>query len=495
MIDSKLMLLSIKNLVFIWWRYILLALILVAIGGYFYFGNNNSSDGILTISSGDFMQKINISGSVVAAQNVDLGFAESGRIAGVYAKVGQKVYTGTVLANTENGDLVATLTKAKADLDALLSGTRPEEIAVASVSVANAEAVLIDAIKSAYTASDDAVRNKADSFFTNPRSDPKLSFIVSNASLKSAIESDRAVVESSLLEWSLLNKNLTTANAANSAKQAQSYLMQVTTLLADANTALNQGVPDSTTTATTLSSYATTLATARISVNSAVASLTNAMSALDSALKNLALKQAGSTSDVIVAQRAVVANAQSALAKTYVVAPFGGVVTKMDAKVGAAASPTESLISIQSDGIFQIETFVPEVAIVDVAIGNDATITLDAYDSATEFQAKVVAVDPAETMKDGVPAYKTTLSFLKADPRIRSGMTANVVITTGILNNTIVIPIGAIIDKSGIKYVSVFSGEKTISREVVTGVSPALGQIEILSGLSDGDIILLTPAI
>lgn len=489
------MLLSIKNLVFTWWRYILLALIFVAVGSYFYFGNGNGSGGMLTISRGDFMQRINISGSVVSAKNVNLGFAESGRIAGVYAKVGQKVYAGAVLAETENGDLVATLAKAKADLDALLSGTRPEEIAVASVSVANAEVALVDTIKSAYTASDDAVHNKMDSFFTNPRTDPKLSFIVSSVSLKSAIESDRFVVESTLLKFVLLTKNLTSANASDSARQTQSYLAQITTLLADANSALNQGVPDSTTTTTTLSSYATTLATARTSVNSAVASLTNAMSALDSALKNLELKNAGSTDDAVVAQRAVVANAQSALAKTYVVAPFSGVITKMDAKVGAAASPTESLISMQSDGIFQIETFVPEVAIANVAIGNDATITLDAYDSSIEFGAKVVAVDPAETMKDGVPAYKTTLSFLNADPRIRSGMTANVVITTGVLNNSIVIPIGAVIDKSGIKYVSVFSGEKTINREVVTGISPALGQIGILSGLSDGDIILLTPAI
>lgn len=495
MVDSKLMLLSIKNLVFAWWRYLLVALIFVAVGGYFYLGNGNGSDGKMTISRGDFMRQINISGSVVAAKNVDLGFAESGRIAGVYAKVGQKVYTGTVLAETENGDLVASLSKAKADLDALLSGTRPEEIAVASVSVANAEVALIDSIRSAYTTSDDAVHNKADLFFINPRTDPKLSFIVSNVSLKYAIESDRVRVESSLLKWAFLAANLTSANVSVYAKQAQSYLAQITNFLANSNLALNQGVPDSTTTASTISSYATTLATARTSVNSAVASLTNAMSALDSALKNLELKNAGSTGDAITAQRAIVANAQSALAKTYVVAPFSGVITKMDAKVGASASPTESLISMQSDGIFQIETFVPEVAIADVAVGNDATITLDSYDSSIEFGAKVVAVDPAETMKDGVPAYKTTLSFLKADSRIRSGMTANVVITTGVLNNAIVIPAGAIVDKSGIKYVSVFSGEKTITREVITGTAPALGQIEILSGLSDEDIILLTPVI
>ena len=488
------MVLSIKNLVFTWWRYALAGLILVATAGYFYFGNNGVSEATLTVTSGDFIRKVSVSGTAIAARDVDLGFAANGRIAGAYAKVGQKVSAGIVLSETENGDLVASLAQAKADLAALLSGTRPEEIAVATISVANAKSALVDAIRGAYTASDDAVHNKTDSFFTNPRTDPKLSFIVSNVSLKSAVESERATVESALSEWAFLTKNLTSANAGDSAKQAQLYLTQVTALLADSNSALNQGIPDQTISASTLSSYITTLATARTSVNSATSALTTAITVLDSALKNLALKQAGSTEDSIVAQRAVVANAQSALAKTYVVAPFLGIVTRMDAKVGEIVSPTASLISMQSDGIFQIETFVPEVTIAGVAVGNSATTTLDAYGPSVEFPARVIAVDPAETMKDGVPAYKTILAFLSADSRIRSGMTVNVIINIGTLIDSIVIPSGAIRREDGSSYVSIYSDGKTTSRAVVVGTSPALGQTEILSGLSDGDVILLTPS-
>ncbi len=484
-----------KNLAFWSWKYAVIGLVLLVLGGYFYFGRGNSSEATFVVTSGDFIQKVSVSGTVIAARDVDLGFAANGRIAGTYAKVGQRVYVGATLAQTENGDLVAELAQAKADLDALLSGTRPEEIAVAEVSVANAESALVDAIRNAYTASDDAVRNKVDSFFTSPRTDPKLSFIVSNASLKYSVESERGVVEASLLKWSLLTNSLTSANAAEYAKQAQSYLAQVSLLLADANSALNQSVPDPTTSASDIASYITTLATARTSVNSVTSALTTAVTALDSAMKNLALKRAGSTGDAITAQRARVASAQAALAKTYVTAPFNGVVTRMDAKVGEIVSPTESLISMQSDGIFQIETYVPEVAIAGVLVGNSATTTLDAYGSSIEFPAKVVAVDIAETMKDGVPAYKTTLAFLNADSRIRSGMTANVVITTGTLYDSIVIPRGAVGSSDGESYVSVRENGETVNRKISTGSSPSLGQIEIVFGLSDGDIILLSPAL
>ncbi|MFA5997880.1 MAG: efflux RND transporter periplasmic adaptor subunit [Candidatus Paceibacterota bacterium] len=497
-----------NRLAFPGWRYALAALIVLAAGGYFFFGRSDDSGATFVVISGDFRQQVNVSGAVIAARDVDLGFAANGRISGTYASVGQRVFAGAVIAETENGDLVAALTQkrsalteAEADLSALRAGTRGEELAIASASVVNAQAALVDAVRGAYTSSDDAIHNKTDTFFTNPRIDPKLSFNVSNASLKTTVERDRTALEPVLAQWALLVGALSSANAASAAKQSQTFLAQVTTFLADANAAINQGVPDSTVTAATLTSYGTTLATARSNVNAAATTLTTDTSALNSAERNLALKQAGSTSEDIAAQEAAVAaaaadveQARAALAKTRVVAPFTGIITRMDAKVGEIVSPSTSLISMQSDGIFQIETYVPEVSIARVVVGNRATTTLDAYGSAIAFPATVVAVDPAETMKDGVPAYKTTLAFLTADQRIRSGMTVNVVIETGVLRDAIVIPAGAVGTKDGASYVSVSTGDTIVPRPVTTGPAPALGQAQILSGLSSGDVILLSPA-
>ena len=95
-------------------------------------------------------------------------------------------------------------------------------------------------------------------------------------------------------------------------------------------------------------------------------------------------------------------------------------------------------------------------------------------------------------MKDGVPTYKTTLRFLKEDPSIRSGMTANVTIVSGVLRGAIVIPTGSVGTKKGASYVSVVKNNAVVSRAVTIGPSPALGQTQILSGLSAGDVILLT---
>lgn len=476
------------------WRSVLVVIFVLVIGGYFFFGKGSGVGASMTIVPGDFVQQVSVSGAVIATRNVDLGFAASGRIAGTYARVGQYVETGAILAETENGDLSATLAQARANLASLQAGTRSEEVAVASAAVTSATSALVNAIQSAYTTSDDAVHNKVDSFFTNPRTLPKLSFNISNMALQAVVERDRAAIEPALASWSLLVSKLTPANAADSAIQAQAYLAQVTTLLSDANAALNQGTPDQVTTAATLSSYVTTLAVARTSVNAAATTLTANNAALVGAQKSLALKQAGPTSDAVAAQEAMVRSAQAMLTKTLVVAPFSGVVTRMDAKVGEIVSPSTSLISMQSNGIFEVETYVPEVTITRIATGNSATTTLDAYGSSVEFPASVIAVDPAETMKDGVPTYKTTLAFLKPDARVRSGMTANVVMETGVLHNAIVIPAGAVGQKGGKAYVSVLVEGKAVSRTVTTGTSPALGQVQILSGLSRGDVVLLAPA-
>ncbi|MBI5405522.1 hypothetical protein HY972_00580 [Candidatus Kaiserbacteria bacterium] len=475
------------------WRYALAALAALLLAGYFFFGRGTNLEASLTVSPGDFKEQVSVSGTVTASKDVDLGFAANGRIAGTYARVGQRVEAGTILAEIENGDLVAAFSQKKAVLASLQAGTRPEQIAIALAAVTSAQAKLLDALTNAYTVADDAVHNKTDVFFTNPRTEPKLSFTVANAVLKNTVENDRIAIEPAFVSWTSKLGSLTAANAADNEKEVAAYLAQVTALLADANRALNQAVSDQATSAAALASYATTFATARANVNAAATALTNALSALTEAQKTLVLDQAGPTAADLAAAQADVENARATLAKTRVVASFRGVVTRMDAKAGEIVSPTVSGISMQSDGVFEIETYVPEVSITRIAVGNAATTTLDAYGSSVEFPAAVVAVDLAETVRDGVPTYKTTLAFLSADPRIRSGMTANIIITTGTLRDTIVIPTGAIGADANGPYVSVRADRAIVKRTVQTGFSPSLGQTVVLSGLSKGDVVLLSP--
>ncbi len=492
-------------------------------GWYLYVRNADANLQTMVLRSGADATHVSVSGTVKAAQSVDLGFAQSGRIAGVYATVGQTVSAGTVLAETENGDVralvaqkEAALEAAQADLASLEAGTRQEALAVTQTAVASdqsalqqSEQSLVNAIRSAYTQSDNAVHNVLDLFIDNPdTATPRLTFTASDSQLSTALLNDRVSIEPLLNAWKTDAALLVPAVNLNSvAMETDSDLTAVASLLREANAALNAGIPSGTVTQATLDGYLTSIASARASIDAAQTAMTaaetartTAQAALDHDTKTLALQQAGPTPQNLDAQKAAVAaaeadleNARAQLTKTRVTAPFDGVVTRMDAKVGEVVSPSSSEISMMSLGDFQIECYVPEVNIADVAVGDSATSTLDAYGSGVEFPARVIAIDPSETIKNGISTYKTTLEFTTADARIRSGMTANVDIANTGTTSGISVPLGAVLQKSDGAYVQLLHDDALETIKVTLGPATSFGYVAVLSGLHDGDTLVLDP--
>ncbi len=259
-------------------------------------------------------------------------------------------------------------------------------------------------------------------------------------------------------------------------------------------------------------------------LSAAEANVNNAKNAVLSAQDQLKLKRAGYTQDQINAQEAQVdqakanlasqkamlnqayanvQNYQAQLSKTILYAPISGLVTKMEAKAGEVVFPSSpysnnlvTFVSIISDVNYQIETDVPEVDIAKIKIGNTANATLDAYGDEVKFTAKVISVEPAETIVEGIPTYKVKLQFDEQDERIKSGMTANIDILTDKKENIIIIPQRAIIVKDGEKIVrvAVDNPEEKVTdiNEVVveTGLRGSDGRIEITKGINEGDKVV-----
>jgi HlyD family secretion protein len=140
---------------------------------------------------------------------------------------------------------------------------------------------------------------------------------------------------------------------------------------------------------------------------------------------------------------------------------------------------------------FEIEVNIPEADIAKVNIGNEAKVTLDAYGSETIFKAKVVSIDPGETVLEGVATYRTILHFLEDDKRIRPGLTANVEILTDKRENVIAIPWRAIMTKDGEKFVRVLEGNEVKEVKVKTGLQGSDGNVEIIEGIREGDKVIV----
>jgi RND family efflux transporter MFP subunit len=186
-----------------------------------------------------------------------------------------------------------------------------------------------------------------------------------------------------------------------------------------------------------------------------------------------------------------VTQAQAILAEDTITSPIDGVVTQEDPNVGEYIAPGQSGFAVQNSG-FKVEAYVAEADIAKVAVGDLASSTLDAYGAYVNFPEKVIMIDPAETVLQGVPTYKVTLQFVSPDSRIKSGMTSNIEILTHEVDNVLEIPYRAITITSTSTNVRMVSanGQTYKAVPVTTGLKGSDGTIQIISGLKVGDKVV-----
>jgi RND family efflux transporter MFP subunit len=250
---------------------------------------------------------------------------------------------------------------------------------------------------------------------------------------------------------------------------------------------------------TTIDGYASILNTALSSFNQAYTSITTAetnvkasKNALDEANSNYNVKLSGASKEALMEAKARADQANAILAKNKIVSPISGILTKSEPNIGEYVNAGQIVFSVISNDLFKIEANVPETDISKISIDNKARVTLDAYGDETIFDATVMSIDPAETIIEGVPTYKITLVFDKNDPRIRSGMTANIKITSRTKDSALSIPTSTINGTDGNKTVKKLTANKKSFEtvKVTTGLKSSDGFVEILSGLNAGDFIV-----
>lgn len=477
----------------------------------FFRGGDEGGQNIAIAVRKNLIQEVSVTGRVKPAQAVDLAFEKSGRIDRVLVKSGDHVYGGQLLVQLDNSELTAQLDEAEANvkiqqakLDELIRGTRPEEVEVQKAEVQDAKQTLIDKASDAFTKADDAVRNKADQLFSNARSaNPQFNYPISNSTLEYEIENGRFNLEGVLDFWQSEVAGISTSSASADLKlyiaSTKSHLDQVKVYLDKVALAVSSLSVSTSLSQTTLDGYKSDISTARTNVNTAINNVSAAEADWIIQQKELSLQESGTASEVVLAQRAQVEqveakfrNIQAQIAKTFLRSPIAGLVTKQDAEVGEIVAASEKITSVISDARLEIEVNVPEADVAKIAIQDLAKITLDAYGSDLVFESKIITIEPAETIIEGVATYKTILQFVKDDARIKSGMTANIDIVTDQRENVIVIPQRYVITRNGDKIVRMMKNGLLEDVKVTVGLRGSDGNIEILSGLNEGDRVVFS---
>lgn len=151
--------------------------------------------------------------------------------------------------------------------------------------------------------------------------------------------------------------------------------------------------------------------------------------------------------------RASVEEARDALSKCRILSPMNGIVIRKNAEVGETAisgtlnNAGSLLMTIADLSSMETEVEVDETDVVDIRLGQEASIELDAFPDES-FAGKVIRIANSSvqgTASAGQPQsaanYKVTVRLLEMPETIRPGLSATASITTAVRDNVLGVPI------------------------------------------------------
>lgn len=181
---------------------------------------------------------------------------------------------------------------------------------------------------------------------------------------------------------------------------------------------------------------------------------------------------------------AAVAEAEAMLAYAKVVAPFDGVVTKKWADVGDLASPGKPLVDIEDPSQLRLQADVPDVIAAHVHEGAQLGVRVDALNE--EITGVVAEISPAADPVTHTFRVKVDLS---ATPGLMSGQFARLEVPVG-ESDALLAPDSAVVERGQLEILFVVADGHAQLRLVKTGRHIG-DQVEILSGLDAGDVVVI----
>lgn len=469
--------------------------LVVIIAGIFIFrtGNGISTDNLITIGRADLIKEVEVSGKVQSKQESDLSFETIGTISRILVEVGDQVETGQLLASLDSSELSRQLDQDLANLDIekiALDNLFSDNSSTNDLSEERKDA--INAVREAYTSAENSIHQYIDQFYSDADSDnPQILTTLDNSyEVPLSLDKNRKNVGEILEEWGQRVNIFNLSNFTDQdIEQSLTYLQTISSFLAQMGQTINSFEPKGQFTQATLDNYRSDVASARSAIQSAISSVTSSRFSIQDVSSEIPLQQAK-----VQKAQSIVNTTKAKIAKTELRAPFSGLISNVDIELGELSQTNISAISIVDAENLEIEAFIPEVNVAQIRSQNRASFTLDAYGEEKVFEAIVKFTDPTETIRDGVSTYRTILDITNNQNLVRPGMTAEIGIVTEVIENVINVPVRSIIEEDGKSFVTVrIRGPKTEQREIQTGRKDTAGNIEVISGLSEGEVVLLNP--
>ena len=155
-----------------------------------------------------------------------------------------------------------------------------------------------------------------------------------------------------------------------------------------------------------------------------------------------------------------------------VIAPCDGTIATLNVSEGDEITNGALIGSILEGEDMNLTIAVDELDVVEVAVGQTVKITVDALSDA-EMDGEVYKIAPVGSNSGGVTTYDVELTFDAAASGVRSGMNATGEITVASAEDTLYVPVEALMTIGDDTYLMVeSSGGQTMSMSDASGMTP-----------------------
>ena len=154
-----------------------------------------------------------------------------------------------------------------------------------------------------------------------------------------------------------------------------------------------------------------------------------------------------------------------------VVAPCDGTIATLNVSEGDEITDGTLIGSILEGEDMNLTIAVDELDVVEVAVGQKVKITVDALSDA-EMDGEVYKIAPVGSNSGGVTTYDVELTFDAAGSGVRSGMNATGEITVASADDTLYVPVEALMTIGNDTYLMVEDGSSQAAMPDFSGMTP-----------------------
>ncbi len=458
-----------------------LFLVVAAGGGYYYYTDHYLPAQVTPapvlqtakVRTGDIVISLAGVGNLMPVDQVSVGFRNNGVLVDVKAAVGDQVEAGQVLARLDDTALRLQLDQSLLNLQALIS---PEAVIEAEVAALKAETALAEAIED-------------------------LQYLISPAVWRGENELEHAQAELEKLQAAtspsaeaLTVAEKAVASAQTNLRRAQSQYEEVYV-----PATFNYSYTDPETGEELEGIFLPTemdLNLARAKVKSAELALQVAQTYAEhlklgeSCNEDSAITSAEGTLLSKLEQACLdIEEIKLALENTLLLAPISGTVTSLNASVGQAVG-TAPIATIATLDQLQLRTYIEEIDLALLKVGQRVQATLDAYPDQT-INGEIISLEPTLQTVDNTPVMVAwALLENQEGVKLLSGMAAEVEVIAGESRGTLLVPIQALRELAPGSYaVFVVQPDGELKLTPVTVGLKDFANAEILSGLKAGDVV------